>query len=243
MGNEKAKGPAALALEAAAACLRAARGLRAVVWELSQVYSVKGLMPPEPVLARVDELKRQAESAARVADDLLRPLCASLALLREEPVVVGRVTAASWHEAAAKLARVAGAWPLGTARLTSYFASRLDAATGRLGPLVAETAAASDDTELHHLMATLDHKEDEIDTRLQMESARLCVAKPEARYALTDIEARVVAELRRVGPMKAAALAKAVYRSPNGGSFRAELANMVRRGLIRRGPGGYEAVP
>jgi len=188
----------------------------------------------------VDELKSAAGEAAGKCSGLLEPFLVKLAAMHDQPVTVGRVKASSWHEAAMKVAQKAADWHLGTATIKAYFKSRLDAETGKLRPRRGETAATDVDTELHHLMALVDHDAEDMEAQLRIESARLVELAPDTGVRLASTEAAIIEVLKAHGPMRSAELAKAVHRSPNGGSFRGELSNLKRRGIIKSGARGYE---
>jgi hypothetical protein len=242
MLNEKPGGTAEELRKAALVCLEKARTLRRpVLWDISQVWSLKNLMPPDDLLARVDELKAAAGKAAEECGRLLGPFKARLAAMRDEPVTIGRVKAASWHEAALKVAQKASGWDLGTAAITAYFKSRLDPESEKLRPRRSETAATDVDTELHHFMAMVDHDADEMEARLDIEAASLGDGRPDAGVRLTELQAKIKKALSERGPLKSDPLARAVHREPSGG-FRGEVANMVRLRLITKTPDGYEDV-
>lgn len=158
MGVDRSEGAAEELRRAALDCLERARTLRRpVLWAISQEWSLKRLMPPDELLGRVDELKAAAAKAAEEGRRLIGPFVGMLAAMHNEPVTVGRVKASSWHEAAVKVAERAAGWHLGAAEIKAYFKSRLDPASGNLRPRLNETAATDVDTELHHLMAMVDH--------------------------------------------------------------------------------------
>ena len=209
------------------------------MWDISQEWSVKSKMPPDELLARVDELKAAAGKAAEECAKLLGPFVAKLAAMHNEAVTVGRVRASSWHEAALKVAQKTAGWPLGTASIKSYFKSRLDPESGRLRPRPGETAATDVDTELHHLMATVEHDGEEMEARLRIETAKLGEALVDDADRLSGAEARILEVLRTNGPMKGRAIALAVDRSFSG-QFRGELAGMTRRRRIKHSTRGYE---
>ncbi len=240
MRDDKTGGTAEELRKAALACVEAARTLsRPVVWDISQKWSLKLLMPPDDLLARVDELKAAAGKAAEECAKLLGPFMAKLAAMHDEPVTLGRVKASNWHEAAAKVARKAAGWHLGTSEIGAYFKSRLDPDSGKLRP-TRSGAGTNIDQELHILMGTVDHDADDMEARLRIEAAKLAEMAPDTGVRLASTEAAVVAALRQRGPMRAAEIAEAVHRSPNGGSLRSELAGMKRRGIIKSGAKGYE---
>lgn len=226
---------------AAMACLEAARALRAVVWDISQKYSVKGLPPPDELVGRIDGLKLAAGTAAAKCAEAIEPFVVKLAAMHNEPVVVGRVKATSWHEAALRIGRNAAGWRLGAEDVKSYFLSRIDPESKKLRARRSETAATDGDTDLNELMASVEHHADEMEPRLRIEAAKLVEGGAEAWTQATDLQRKLIAALRKSGPLKGDSVARAVGREP-AGSVRGELRHMEQLGWIRLGPEGYEAV-
>lgn len=79
-----------------------------------------------------------------------------------------------------------------------------------------------------------------MESALRIEGSKLAALVPHAASRLAATEAAVVEALKEHGPMTGAELARAVHRSPNGGSLRGELSSLKRRGIIKSGSRGYE---